>query len=197
MRSQHLFVAAMAALLATTSAQPAVKISQKPTQNMNCSGGVCTPTAKKAVLNVGDLANMLASGDGTVTSGSNALDIEIDAGFSWTNTNRLTLDSYRSIELKKALVVAGTGALTITTNDGGKNGVLLFASRGKIDFSDITSKLVIDGNNEAGHRGEAQSLGLFRLGGGLRCQHGLFLANPKIRRRFRRFGPPDRQSFCQ
>jgi hypothetical protein len=37
-----------------------VVISNDPTQNMTCSGGVCSPTAASAVLSVTDLANMLA-----------------------------------------------------------------------------------------------------------------------------------------
>ncbi|HEX3943617.1 MAG TPA: hypothetical protein VHW69_05970 [Rhizomicrobium sp.] len=56
--------------LASTSALADINISNKPTQNMSCSAGVCTATAKKATLNVTDLTNMLASGDVTVQSGS-------------------------------------------------------------------------------------------------------------------------------
>ena len=70
------------------AAQAALEISAKATSNVTCSAGVCTPTAKKAVLNVGDLANMLADGDITVQSGSVAQDIEIDDGLSWTSAHR-------------------------------------------------------------------------------------------------------------
>ena len=61
------------------SANAVVKISDKPTKNMSCDGGVCSATAAKAVLNVNDLANMLASGDAKVVSGSIAQNIDIDA----------------------------------------------------------------------------------------------------------------------
>ena len=70
MRAQYLFVAATAALLAATSAQASVQISADPTQNMNCTGGVCSPTAKNAVLNATDLANMLATVDVKVVTGN-------------------------------------------------------------------------------------------------------------------------------
>src|SRR5579872_3865515 len=80
--------------LAPMSATAAVFVSSNPTKHMSCSGGVCTPTAAYAVLNVSDLANMLASSSVTVQSGSSAMDIDLDAGLSWTSASRLTLDSY-------------------------------------------------------------------------------------------------------
>ena len=49
-------------LLSADAAYASVEISSKPTANMTCSGSVCTPAAK-AVLNVNDLAGMLAGGD--------------------------------------------------------------------------------------------------------------------------------------
>jgi len=49
-------------------AHAAVIVSSAATKNMDCSGGVCTPTAAKAVLNVNDLAGMLASGDTAIKS---------------------------------------------------------------------------------------------------------------------------------
>ena len=67
----------LAAMLvaAATSAQASVQISADPTQNMNCTGGVCTPTAKDAVLNATDLANMLATSDVKVVTGNRAVTI--------------------------------------------------------------------------------------------------------------------------
>ena len=61
-------VAALASMLATTSAHATVAISSQTTQNMTCSGGVCAPTAKSAVLNAGDLETLLASGNVSVTT---------------------------------------------------------------------------------------------------------------------------------
>ena len=66
-----------AAMLCTNTANAAVEISTKPTANMSCSGGVCIPTTPKAVLNVNDLAGMLAGGDTTIKSISQNPEIEI------------------------------------------------------------------------------------------------------------------------
>src|SRR4051794_18503590 len=102
---------ASAAVFATAgSAHAAVVISTGATQNMSCSAGVCTPTAPKAVLNVGDLANMLASGDATVATGTVAKDIRFAAPLSWTSISRLTLDARKSIAFEQPVTVAGPGA---------------------------------------------------------------------------------------
>ncbi len=141
-------LAAMAILaVATTTAQAGVDISTKPTQNMSCSAGVCSPMAKKAVLNVNDVTTMLAAGDLKVTTGSGAEDIHIDAPFSWTSASRLTLDAQRSIEFKKSVTVAGTGALTLATNDGGTGGDYWFDPGASVTFWDTNSSLTINGLN--------------------------------------------------
>ena len=132
-------------LAGQTAAWASVKISKKPTQNMSCSGGVCSPTAKKAVLNVNDLAQLLAGGNATIKSGQLAQDIEIDAALSWTSTNRLTLDAYGSITFNKPVKLLGAGALTIATNDGGTGGDFRFVGRGHAKFSDVHSALTING----------------------------------------------------
>jgi hypothetical protein len=131
-----------------------VEISGKPTSNMNCVSGVCTATANKAVLNVSDLANMLASGDVAVKTGSLAKDIDIDKELTWSSTSRLTLDAQQSVTLKKQITVAGQGALTVTTNDTGgakaktKTGeFIIVPERGSVQFWDLGSSLTIDGNS--------------------------------------------------
>ncbi len=126
-----------------------VKISAKPTQNMSCSSGVCSPTGKNAVLNVTDLTGMLASGDATVKSDSLAQDIEIDAPLGWTSSNRLTLDSHRSITFNRPVSVTGTGAITIFTNHAGSGGDFRFLRNGHIRFRDLTSDLIINGDRYA------------------------------------------------
>ena len=73
------------------------------------------------MLNV-DLASLLASDDVKVVSYASALDIALVASLGWTSSHRLTLDAWRSITFAKPLSVGGTGALTLVTNDGGKNG---------------------------------------------------------------------------
>jgi len=126
-----------------------VVISAKPTQNMTCAGSECSPTAKRAVLNVGELATMLAAGDVHVESNKGAKDIEIAAALSWTSTNTLTLDAYRSITFSKPVVVAGTGGLTIKTNDGGTGGDFRFLKHGHVEFWDTASSLTINGQGYA------------------------------------------------
>ena len=74
-------------LLMSSAADAAVVISSKPTKNMSCSGGVCTPTKAKAVLNATDLANMLVSGDVKVVADSKAVDIDFAESLSWTSTS--------------------------------------------------------------------------------------------------------------
>jgi hypothetical protein len=136
-----------ATVIAATAAHAAVEISTKPTANMICSGGVCTPTAKKAVLNVNDLAGMLAGGDVTVESTGKNQDIEIDAALSWTSSQALTLDSQRSIAFDAPVVVAGSGALTIVTHDSIQPGDYYFSKRGHVEFWDLNSDLGINRNH--------------------------------------------------
>jgi hypothetical protein len=152
-RASHawlLLVCATAALAAgALPSWAAVVISTGATKNMSCSAGVCTPTAKKAVLNVTDLANLLAAGDVKVVSDSAAVDIQFAAPLSWTSTGRLTLDSYRSLIFQQPVSVTGTGALTITTNDGGSGGDFWFEEKGHVEFWDLHSNLIVNGSGYA------------------------------------------------
>jgi hypothetical protein len=125
--------------------QAAVEISSKPTKNMTCSAGVCSPTARKAWLKASDLAHMLAASDVKVVTGAGATVIEVTAPLSWISANRLTLDSARSIIVKREIAIAGTGGLTLTTNDGGTDGILSFQNQGRVTFWDLSSKLAING----------------------------------------------------
>ena len=135
------------ALIAATPARASVEFSSGRTSNMNCSADVCSPTAKKAVLNVTDLTSMLASSDVTVKVGIRALTITVFAPFSWTSTHRLTLDAYYNVGFRARVTVAGQGAVTITTNDGGTNGSLIFGNKGTLTFWDLSSNLTIEGNS--------------------------------------------------
>lgn len=134
-----------AAGLAAGPANATLTISNGATKNVSCSAGVCAATAKNAVLNAGELANMLASGDVSVQSKSKAKDIELRVALSFASASRLTLDAYQSITFDKPLTVAGSGALTLTTNDGGTGGELSFVAPGRVAFWDLSSSLVIDG----------------------------------------------------
>src|SRR5579862_1743748 len=148
MRARRVIVlSGIAAVCAATAARASVEISSAPTQNMQCSAGVCAPTAKKAVLNAGDLAAMLAASDVKVVTGSGAVTITVAASFSWTSASRLTLDAAQNVSFQAPVTVAGPGALTIVTNDGGSGGTLTFFKEGKLDFWDLTSSLVIGGSS--------------------------------------------------
>ena len=130
------------------AANATVTISSRQTQNMNCSGGVCSPTATKAVLNVGDLQNMLASGNVeviTTASGVEASDIELATALAWSSGATLTLDAYQSVAINKPLSVNGTGGLALATNDGGAGGVLSFGAKGHAKFANLSSPLSING----------------------------------------------------
>jgi len=139
---KHLAISALmlAALAAPASAD--VAISKAATRDMSCSAGVCTPTARRAVLNATDLATMLASGDVTVETGSGAKSIAVTSTFSWASASRLTLQAQKSVNVGAPIVVAGPGALTVTTGAGGD---LAFFSRGRADFWDNSSSLIVNG----------------------------------------------------
>lgn len=141
-------LAAGATFIVAPAALADIMISTAQTQNMTCSGGVCTPTTVAAVLNVGDLQTMLASGNVEVTttgSGVQANDIVIDAALDWSSTHALALDAYQSITVSKPVSVAGAGGLALTTNDGGSNGTLSFGSQGSMSFQNLSSPLTING----------------------------------------------------
>lgn len=136
--------AVLAGALPATSAEAALLIGNGATKNVSCSNGVCTATAQNAVLNAGDLASMLASSSVRVKSAAQAKDILVQAALSWTSTHRLMLNSRRSITIEGPVTVAGPGALTLTTNDGGSGGELSFADNGSVKFWDLSSSLIID-----------------------------------------------------
>jgi hypothetical protein len=129
----------------SSPAAATVEISSKNTKNMSCASGICSPTAKKAVLNVNDLAGMLASGNVIVKSDRRSQDVEIDAPLSWTAKTGLTLRSYRSIVFNKQVEIAGNGGLDLVTNAGGSNGDFHFFKGSYVKFWDLKSHLTING----------------------------------------------------
>jgi hypothetical protein len=140
-------VLAAGILLFALPAKADLTISSKPTQNVSCSGGVCVATDKKAVLNVDELTAMLGSGDATVSTGGIAKDIDVTAALGWASTSRLTLDADKSLIVKQPVTVAGTGALTISTNGGHQKVDLEFFGKGSVQFWDLSSSLVINGKS--------------------------------------------------
>jgi len=113
---------------------------------MTCSGGVCAPTAKNAVLNVGDLETLLASGNVTVTTtgtGVQASDIDVKAALNWSSPGALSLQANKTVAIDSPVTIAGLSGLTIQT--GGTNGTLSFGKKGNITFANLSSVLSING----------------------------------------------------
>ena len=139
-------LAATATLVLTaTCAHAAVTISSAATQNMSCSGGICAPTAKTAILNAGDLENLLASGNATVTTtgtGVQANDIHIRTALGWANSSTLSLEANRSIAINATVSITGLGGLVLDT---GKN-LLSFGKKGNVTFANLSSQLAINGS---------------------------------------------------
>ncbi|HEY1615692.1 MAG TPA: GLUG motif-containing protein [Rhizomicrobium sp.] len=117
---------------------------------MSCAAGICAPTATKAVLNIGDLENLLASGNievaTTGSGGVQARDITIAGAVSWSNASSLTLDAYRSIIVNKPVLDAGNGGVSLVTNDGGSGGLLSFRDKGSLSFGSSANSLNINGS---------------------------------------------------
>jgi hypothetical protein len=102
------------------------------------------------VLNVNDLTTMLASGSVTVNTGTGSLpaqveDIIVAATFNWASANALALDAYRSVTINQPIADNGSGAVTLTTNDGGSGGTLYFGTKGSLAFLSTANALTIDG----------------------------------------------------
>ncbi len=115
---------------------------------MACSAGVCAPTAADAVLNTGDLENLLASGNVKVTttgSGVQATNIEIETALAWSSANTLTLDSFKKIRVEQPVTVSGKGGLSVTFDDGGSGGYFGFGWKGYVTFANLSSALAING----------------------------------------------------
>jgi hypothetical protein len=148
-----------------------VTIGTVPTRNISCVANVCTPTEEGAYLNADDLQAMLATGSVTVKSLEISKNIVVNAPLTWTSGVTLTLDSYESLTLKKALSVTGTGGLTMLTNDGGTKGVLSIGGYGHVTFASLASPLTINGKAytlvnsipSLAHQINANSNGLYAL----------------------------------
>jgi hypothetical protein len=143
-RDAH-FAALIVAALIAPAAQAAVTISSAATQNMSCSGGICAPTAKTAVLNADDLETLLASGNVTVTttgSGVQADAVHVSSVLGWSNSNTLAFEAHRSIAIDAPVSIAGLSGLTLDT---GKDGTLSFGKKGNVTFANLASQLTING----------------------------------------------------
>lgn len=184
------FAASLAAACLSLSAHADVVISSEPTENMSCSGGVCSPTATNAVLNVNDLENDLASGNLEITTtgsgGIQAQNIDIDAQVSWSSASSLALDAYTSITVNSSISDAGSGGVSLTTNDGGSSGLLLFLQKASLSFSSTKDSLSINGTKyklETSIRSLAYDIvkkptGAFALANDIDAKHHIYRAPP-------------------
>ncbi|MGA9794385.1 MAG: filamentous hemagglutinin N-terminal domain-containing protein [Rhizomicrobium sp.] len=93
-----------------------------------------------------ELSNELASNDVDIQSSdgtkAGAGDIFVDDAVTWSSGSTLTLDAHHSIHVDAPITVTGVGGLTITTNDGGKNGDYEFGLgangfAGHVSFTDV------------------------------------------------------------
>jgi hypothetical protein len=134
---------AVAAALIALPAQATLDLSSKPTKNMSCSDGECIATDADAVLNVDELAAMLATTDvRVVTDGAVFQDIVIVSPVAWASTHALTLHSNDAIFIRNTITVQGTAALNLEVA-----GAPLYEKKGAIRFWDTASKLTIDGDD--------------------------------------------------
>ena len=144
-------VGVLATLVFAGAAHASVTISSDTTQNMSCANGVCAPTGKDAVLNVGDLENLLATESVEVTttgSGVQADNIVVHAALAWSTSSAFSLDAQRSIEIERPVSVQALSALTLTTNGGSTRGrgTLSFGAKGNVAFANLSSSLTINGS---------------------------------------------------
>jgi hypothetical protein len=141
----------MALLCMVNAAVAAVTISSKATENITCNAaGTCTPTKKNAVLNATDLMNLLATSSIDINTGPAVLaaetsNIVIEAPITWSSASTLTLDAYRSVTVNQPVADAGSGGISIITNDGGSGGIVSFGAKGSITISDTADSLLING----------------------------------------------------
>jgi hypothetical protein len=143
-------LAALAAILASAPACAAVTISTAATQNMNCSGGTCVPTATKAVLNAGDLQNYLSQFGNvhvmTTGNGVEANNIVVHAAFASPDSTSLTLDAKGAISVNAPVSIgSGTAELELQSGKGGELGTISFGRKGNITFGNLSDIFGING----------------------------------------------------
>lgn len=137
-------IVVLASLAVAAPAQAALVVSSAATSNVSCSGGVCTGTSGKAVLNVSTLMSMLAGGD-VVVGGGKAHEIDVEAQFFWSSASKLRLSARDSIRIDQSISVTGTGSLTMYYDDYSHH--ITYADGASISFWDTSSQLTI--NNHA------------------------------------------------
>jgi len=145
-RTVRWFLGAGALILAAIpTARADLVISAAPTSNVACGSGACTATASSAVLNVASLRTMLAAGDVSVSTGSVASGLDIQAPVAWSSAHSLTLSAKNTITVAALVSVKGPGGLIMGTTDGPEYGAIAYEAPGRIAFTNKASKLSIDG----------------------------------------------------
>lgn len=142
----HAAFAFAAVLIAAPASAYNVTISADPTSNGSIISGVFKATGPDAVLNFGDLQTALATSDVkvlTTTHGTQAGDIIVAHKITWA-ANTLTLDAYHSIVINRKILPTATSALSLTTNDGGSGGDLVFNTGGAVAFDSTAQSLEIN-----------------------------------------------------
>lgn len=115
--------------------------------NMACSATLCKPQGPgDAVLNAGDLQNLLAASSVEVTTrgahGVQADDIVVAAPLGWASASVLTLDANHNLTIDQPITVMGTAGLSLNYNP--KHSDLTFGSAGNVTYWDTASTLTID-----------------------------------------------------
>lgn len=131
-------------LLIAPAAQATLSIGAGATKNVSCVSNVCTATDKNAVLNVGELAAMLAGHDVAVRAQGDAQTIGIAASLSWASSHVLSLTAQHDVVVRVPVAVEGLGGVIITAGGDG-DGDLKFATGGKIDFWDTGASFTLNG----------------------------------------------------
>jgi hypothetical protein len=135
----------LAMLIMGASARADLVVSLGATANVACGSGTCTATAKNAVLNVGTLQSMLASGNVTVTTGTMTNRLVIHAPLTWSSKNTLSLHGQQQVAIEALIVVRGFGGMALSTGDGTGLGNLAYAAPGRVAFKHPLSTLTING----------------------------------------------------
>jgi hypothetical protein len=141
-----ILLSAALVLFSADAAEAYMMVVKDDNDNVVCSGTVCTATARMACISSDKLSAMLEQHDVTLVPGEVGKDIVIKANLRWQSGHRLILDSFHSISIRRPITVAGGGGLTLTVDDGGKNGKLAIIDQGAVKFSKKTSSLIINGN---------------------------------------------------
>jgi len=170
MISKYALFTALAAIVASASAHAAVTISTAATQNMNCSGGTCEPTATKAVLNATDLETYLSQSGNvrvmTTGNGVEANNIVVRAAFSTPDSTSLTLDAHKAIAINAAVSIgSGSAELELQSDTLDATDTLSFGRKGHITFGSLSDIFGING-------------GIFTLVGSVQGLASAVAANP-------------------